>query len=225
VAHSRLALETLGVFIVCSAVTFALRCGLGLAFDAPSAAALVDPRLAPDLTLADSPWTDCLAMVVAFVGLPLVWEVGVRKVRLREIGFGLGEDRLLSVYGGLAAGLVLWALVPAAGLLLHRRPPTLYGPHNTALLVSVLCLAAVSEEVFFRGVLQRRLTEAVGAPVAVLAVSLVFAFAGHPSADPLISLVVRLPASLAIGWLYWRTGSLLPACLAHGLFDLLIAAG
>jgi membrane protease YdiL (CAAX protease family) len=164
-------------------------------------------------------------MVVALVGLPLAWEVGVRRVRLREIGFGLGEDRLLSVYGGIAGGLVLWALVPVAGLLLHRRPPPLYGAHNAVLLVSVLCLAAVSEEVFFRGLLQRRLTQAVGAPVAILAVSLVFAFAGHLYADSLISLVIRLPASLVIGWLYRRTGSLLPACLAHGLFNLLIAAG
>jgi membrane protease YdiL (CAAX protease family) len=217
--------ETFVVFIVCSAVAFALRCALALAFGAPPAAALVDPRLAPGLTFADFPWTDCLAMVVALVGLPLIWEVGVRRVRLREIGFRLGRDWLLSVYGGIAGGLVLWALVPAAGLLLHRRPPPLYGPHNSALLAAVLCIAAVSEEVFFRGVLQRRLTQAVGAPVAILAVSLVFAFAGHPCADPLISLVIRLPAGLVIGSLYWRTGSLLPACVAHGLFNLLIAAG
>lgn len=79
--------------------------------------------------------------------------------------------------------------------------------------LSTAVVAPVYEELLFRGYVFRGLSRSAGPGVAVGVSSLLFAgFHG----DPLHAIAV-LPMGLFLGWLRWRTGSIWPSMIAHGL--------
>jgi membrane protease YdiL (CAAX protease family) len=107
-----------------------------------------------------------------------------------------------------------YAMVPSAGLLIFLLP-------------------ALCEEIIFRGILQPHFVRRYGALRGVFLVGVVFA-AAHFSEDfsvwytdgmVILKLFARLggtvPLSLVAGWLTFRTGSVLPAAVAHGLANVL----
>jgi len=158
--------------------------------------------------------------------LPVLYERFLRGTCLSEIGFRLGQRAHLLIGGGLAGGIgvMLWAMLVCRMLRLHcPRLTNADDAGNLALFALTWLIAAGAEEIFFRGMLQRRLARAVGPMTAILAVAAVFAFAGHVRADPLISLAIRLPGGILFGYLYHRTQSLLPPLAAHWAFNLLTA--
>jgi membrane protease YdiL (CAAX protease family) len=81
-------------------------------------------------------------------------------------------------------------------------------PLNHKLLIIVAAMTV--EEAFFRGFLQPR--------VGWIPSTLLFAVA-HASYGMPIMLVGVFVISLVIGWLFRRTGRLLPCIVAHGVFD------
>jgi len=76
-------------------------------------------------------------------------------------------------------------------------------------------LAAVCEEVLFRGLLLQLLARHSGWASAIFLGAVLFS-AFH--LDP-IGFLPRLPVGLFLGLLVWRSGSLYPAVLAHGTFN------
>jgi membrane protease YdiL (CAAX protease family) len=79
--------------------------------------------------------------------------------------------------------------------------------------LSTAVVAPVYEELLFRGYVFRGLSRSAGPVVAIIVSSLLFAgFHG----DPLHAIAV-LPMGLLLGWLRWRTGSIWPSMIAHGL--------
>lgn len=82
--------------------------------------------------------------------------------------------------------------------------------------VAVGVLAPLGEETFFRGVLQRGLSERFRAPVAVGVTAALFS-ATH--LDP-VGFVSRLQLGLLFGWLAWRSKSTWPGVGAHAANNL-----
>lgn len=91
--------------------------------------------------------------------------------------------------------------------------------HSAPALVLALVVLAVGaplvEELFFRGLLLRSLTEKVSTPVAVLASALLFALA-HFEAVQFAGLAAF---GVVLGVLAWRTGRLAPGIAAHATFN------
>jgi membrane protease YdiL (CAAX protease family) len=79
--------------------------------------------------------------------------------------------------------------------------------------LSTAVVAPVYEELLFRGYVFRGLSRSAGPGVAITVSALLFA-AFH--GDPLHAIAV-LPMGLFLGWLRWRTGSIWPSMIAHGL--------
>src|SRR5262249_46216221 len=79
-------------------------------------------------------------------------------------------------------------------------------------------VSAVVEELFFRGYLFRGLEALAGPLGVVLATSLLFALfhLWMPGALAAERFVVSLLLGLVLGWVAWRTGSVLPGMLMHG---------
>ncbi|MFP4054166.1 MAG: CPBP family intramembrane glutamic endopeptidase [Phycisphaerae bacterium] len=89
-----------------------------------------------------------------------------------------------------------------------------------AIVVSAGVLAPVSEEVFFRGLVQSMFRRHGAGPWgAIVTTSLIFGAIHVPNFQDVAPLVVL---SLAMGYCYERTGRLLPSILIHAIFNCLM---
>ena len=142
---------------------------------------------------------------------------------------------------GVAAGVVtVFVASGVAGLLLEAFPGLdvaaleqlgevfRVGPlgPRIALAVAVSVAAPVGEELVFRGALWDTLSRRMRPGWVFVITSLVFA-AWHRQAFHVATLV---PTAFLFGWLRWRTGSVIPSLLAHGVNNtvgavLLLTAG
>lgn len=89
-------------------------------------------------------------------------------------------------------------------------------PKVIALVAAVGIGAPIVEEMFYRGLVQRWLVDAVG-PVLGIGVASVIFGAVHLS---LIEFVPLTVVGVVLGILYWKTGRLLPAIIAHTTFNM-----
>jgi hypothetical protein len=92
------------------------------------------------------------------------------------------------------------------------------------LFVGSFGLVPIAEELLARGYIQTRLAEDFGAPAAILMTAAFFTFshtqyfiAGPIGVGMLASLLI---GSIAVGYVRYRTGSLLPGIIAHAIGNL-----
>jgi sodium transport system permease protein len=165
---------------------------------------------------------------VALVFAPAALFALLGKWRWRET-FKLNWPSVPAMLGGICLGL---GLVPVVGLL--DRLQRLFWPADTAteqmmndLFVPALrahpiftaifvgALAGVFEELLFRGPIQTALMRKSRPWVAIAIGAVIFA-AAHLD---LHGLALRAALGVALGWVVWRSGSIFPAMLLHGLYD------
>jgi membrane protease YdiL (CAAX protease family) len=89
-------------------------------------------------------------------------------------------------------------------------------------LLSIAVIAAVTEEIAFRGYIQRPLEQAYGIVPAVLVVGFLFWAAHLDHGITVTHLPFHMSASIALGLLAYFTRSLVPAMIAHGVGDILL---
>jgi len=100
---------------------------------------------------------------------------------------------------------------------LLRRLGELPGGWRVAIIVSAGVLAPLSEEIFFRGLVQSMFRRYGASPWgAIVVTSLIFGAIHMPNFQDVAPLVVL---SLAMGYCYERTGRLLPSILIHAIFN------
>jgi sodium transport system permease protein len=87
--------------------------------------------------------------------------------------------------------------------------------HPYLTIVGVGALAGVCEELFYRGPLQTAFARKLPPWVAITLVGVLFG-AIHMDVH---GLPVRAALGILLGWIVWRSGSIYPAMLAHGLYD------
>ena len=91
------------------------------------------------------------------------------------------------------------------------------------ILIAMLLVFPIApgEEVYWRGLIQRRFMEKVGKNPGLLLASCAYALVHVPTLNiPLV--LTALIGGLAWGFLYMKTSSLIPAVLSHVVFDLLV---
>ncbi|MBH9551541.1 CPBP family intramembrane glutamic endopeptidase [Inhella gelatinilytica] len=230
--------EVLALSLLGGLLAMLLAAAFGVRLSNPLAALQPSALPASWLPLAQS-----LAQVLLFQygGIALLvtaiwWPRG--DLRQRRLGLGCAGKPLLKLLklGLLAACLLApWHL----GLLLADAQwdlgPT--EPWRQALLdapqtwdfwvlmaVASYGLVPVLEEIFYRGVLQGRLQQVMPPGLAILLSSLLFALSHSQYHQPnllnLGTFAFLLATALVLGGLYWRTGSLWPGMLAHGVINL-----
>src|SRR5687767_6494013 len=82
-------------------------------------------------------------------------------------------------------------------------------------LIALVFVAPLTEELFFRGLALRAFLRRYSVGTAIVLSALLFAL-GHANPWQFASAAV---GGLLLGWLYWRTGSLVPCFLAHASFN------
>ncbi len=138
---------------------------------------------------------------------------GATAIPLQFFGGALQELVLEMMPGGDA-----WRETLEAGL------ETLLQANSTAdllvLMLGAVVLAAICEELLFRGMLMQLLARGGKWPFAIAVSALLFAVF---HLDP-IGLLSRTLLGIYFGILVWRSGSIFPAMLAHGANNLLAFA-
>jgi len=92
-------------------------------------------------------------------------------------------------------------------------PALIAHPYLAPLVIGLL--AGICEEMQFRGVLQTAFIRRFSPAFCFIVVGFLFAFA-HLDIP---GLPLRMALGIAFGWLVWRTGSIIPAMLAHATYD------
>lgn len=161
------------------------------------------------------PWADAAGLLLFMTALPLIWE-RLRGATPSAIGLRAHKQAIAATAIGLLAVLAFAGVRHAMG-----GGARLSAGRTDALLLYWL-VTAVSEEVAFRALLQRRVTQmsslASGLAVATLAFVL---WHGQPA--PVAALAARAIAGLAFGLLYHFGQGLLPAVVCHWAFNIAAA--
>ena len=89
-------------------------------------------------------------------------------------------------------------------------------------LLSIALIAAVTEEIAFRGYMQKPLEEAYGIVPAILIVGIMFWIAHLDHGITITHLPFQMSASIELGLLAYLTRSLIPAMIAHGAGDIVL---
>lgn len=87
----------------------------------------------------------------------------------------------------------------------------------TPMRIALLSLVAgISEEMFFRGVLQTAIDRHASTPIAIVLPSILF---GALHAKTLLYAIAAGVAGAYFGFLFWQTGSLIAPIITHAIYD------
>jgi sodium transport system permease protein len=172
-----------------------------------------------------------LVTLLMFAALPLLGAAWGR-LRLRS-AFGLRATPWLALAGAALLGVALVPLVVEFLSLLRALGLTFLSAEQEQVLLSQvretrglpsifvaggMVLIGAAEELFFRGCLFSALRRAAGARAAIVGSAVLFGLFHFVPFDRLIPSTLL---GLILGWVCWRTGSVLPAMLLHACYNAL----
>ncbi|HEX2533706.1 MAG TPA: type II CAAX endopeptidase family protein [Chitinophagaceae bacterium] len=145
-----------------------------------------------------------LGLAGLIIAYPLVEYLGLLN---RQISFGADTDRWIHSMEETAMKQIQ--------MMLQVRTPT----ELILNLIFIALFAGVGEELFFRGVLQRLFIRAFRSPWAGIIFTALLFSAFHMQ---FLGFFPRFLLGILLGAVYWFSGSLWPAILAHFVYDALI---
>ena len=163
-------------------------------------------------------------LVSAFTGsaiVPMVWEKVIGKTGFKEIGLFIPKP----VYKELIYGTVLLVLFMIYKSVIFSRNTEIFHMPITIILLMFFSWLVISfsDEILYRGIMQRRLSFLFGQIPGLILASVLFAFAGHTREPFFDNLIYRLPFGIVLGYLYLRKQSLFVPILVHCVFNFLCA--
>lgn len=228
-------LEVVGIFVIGTLIARLVSGWLDLG---PSNLRSLKPGVTPDFVRLS--WSSAVNLILRY-GIVLGLAVAVgwwhRRRRLFQYGVTTAER---SWREHISIGVLLFSVVGLLPLLLKflsEYLPLGQGPQHWSLIESLQSpgvwlylfvgsfgLVPIAEELLARGYIQSRLSEDFGAPPAILITAFFFTFshtqyfiASVIGIGMLVSLFI---ASVAGGYIRYRTGSVLPVIIAHSLGNL-----
>jgi len=161
------------------------------------------------------------AVYSCILGLVL-WHVYQKKLSLKQI-FGFSKEHLLKyLLTGLAIGIPLGIM---EYFILRPAPafPTFEVKYLLRDMAYMFLFVGIGEELLFRGLIQQDLAGAFGWKWGVLGASLLFAVM-HLTWRSIPELGFVFLAGLILGFLYWKTKSLVAPITAHGINNVMLVA-
>ncbi len=149
------------------------------------------------------------------------WHIYRKNISLRDIGFR--SDKMLKyVLIGILVGMPLgigeyFIITPAAAF------PTFGIKYLVRDLVYMVVFVGLGEELLFRGLVQRDMTNLLGWKWGLVGASLMFGVM-HLTWRSIPELGFTLFAGLLFGYLYYRTRSLTAPIIAHGVGNTVLVA-
>lgn len=158
----------------------------------------------------------------------LILLVASVAINRNGISFDLSPSRILLglisallLYGLFFAGFQVTKIIP----ILSEGVSKVYELRASAppLIIGLLLIFPIAsgEEVYWRGLIQRRFTQKWGFTAGFILATAAYALVHLPTMNPPLLLTAFI-GGLVWGYLYKFTGSLIPGTLSHVVFDLLI---
>lgn len=231
-------LEVLGLSALGGVLATLLAAALGVQFSNPLAE--LRPAALPSSWLPIA-WALAKALALQYAGIALLVGgilLARRELNPTRLGFtrnGHSAGSLIGAGGVLGCLLAMFSLALILADAQWDLGPTeawrealLSAPQSwdywLLMAVGSYALVPVLEEAFYRGVLQGRLQQSLPPPPAILLSSALFALSHSQYRDPSLfnaaTLLTVFATALVLGWLFWRTGSLLPGIVLHAILNL-----
>ena len=151
-----------------------------------------------------------------------LWHIYQKRLNVREI-FGFHKEQLLKY---TIIGIVLGIPLGTVEYLVLRPAPTFPTFEVKYFLrdaVYMLGFVGLGEELLFRGLIQQDLIVAFGWKWGIFGASLMFAVM-HLTWRSVPELVFVFVAALVLGGLYYKTRSLTPSIILHGVNNIMLVA-
>ena len=179
-----------------------------------------------------------LVSAVVNVGLVRLLVVGTRSLSWADMGIhrptgATPSDLAVGALGGVAVVYVTAGFALLLSLFLAQPPPQLPQPTDLGgqliTLIAAAFVAPVSEEIFFRGFTTSAWARTSTAMRAIVQGAIFFAFTHVLTLDgstfsqgvqwAIFAFAVRLPVSLALGWIFLRRRSIYASLAMHVAFN------
>jgi len=160
------------------------------------------------------------AVYSTILGLCL-WHIYQKKLSFSELGFK--KDKWLKyVLVGIVIGIPIGA---AEYFVIYPAPafPAFEVKYLFRDLIYMVCFVGVGEELLFRGLVQRDLMNALGWKNGLILASLIFAVM-HLTWRSIPELVFVFFAGLLLGYVYYKTKSLVAPIAMHGIGNVILVA-
>ena len=164
-----------------------------------------------------------LPVIYALVLVLCLWHLQARFVSMvgllgLNLGWrGLARAALLGLAIGIPSGTIEYLVLPQPAV------PVLGASTLLRDVVYMLFFVGLGEELLFRGIIQRELTEAVGWKWALFLASLLFSIM-HLTWRSAPELVFTFLAGAFFGYLYRRTGNLAACTVYHAVNNVMLVA-
>jgi uncharacterized protein len=174
------------------------------------------------LTLSTPFWLTDQTNLFALVNLPLIVATVVAMTTLqyrpREIGLHLGRPWLqgLIVLIGIPIGILERLIIQPAPLAQSLALNDLLWP-----IVSLILFTGLSEELLFRGILQKAATDTLGERYGIVYISVLFGVM-HIGWNSLLDVFFVTLIGMVFGFIAQRTNSIFGVALAHGLANIML---
>lgn len=132
---------------------------------------------------------------------------------------------------GVTSGLLLYGLFYFGFETIKSTPFLLQGANSVyefrsgrpQSIIALLLIFPIApgEETYWRGLIQRRLSERIGPKTGLLLAASAYALVHLPTLNPTL-IITAFIGGLAWGTLYQLTDNLVPAIISHTLWDILI---
>jgi len=142
-----------------------------------------------------------------------------------------GKVNLSMIIYGVASGLLLYGFFYFGFQMLKSAPFLAQGVSNVyelrlskptyAIAILLIFPIAPGEEIYWRGLIQRRLTEKSSPKAGLLLGAAAYALVHLPTLNPIL-IVTALIDGLVWGTIYQLTDSLVPGIISHVIWDILI---
>ncbi|MFL5788840.1 MAG: CPBP family intramembrane glutamic endopeptidase [Flavisolibacter sp.] len=145
-----------------------------------------------------------LAVILMFVAIPLVEYTGILN---QQMTFGATAQKWMKSMEEDAAKQIQF--------MLHKHTST----ELILNLIFISVFAGIGEELFFRGILQRLMIRACRNPLAGIIITAIIFSGFHLQ---FFGFIPRMLLGILLGLIYWYSGSIWAAILAHFAYDGLI---
>jgi len=152
-------------------------------------------------------------------------------INREDVKKACGKLNFRMIVYGVVSGLLLYGFfyfgfqVIKSTSFLAQGVSSVYGlrvSKSAYVIALLLCFPiAPGEEIYWRGLVQHRLTERIGPRVGFVMAAAAYALVHLPTLNPILILTAFI-GGLVWGELYQLTDSLIPGIISHALWDVLI---